>query len=419
MFDVSRRRPSFDDQLLDARNYPEIFATLRQRAADRPALLVNRRPGTIGLRWVLAHEGQLTAAILEALVTPGFELGAHRKVTIFAGKRREIFVAEWPDRILLMRLGRALAERMEPLLSARVFSFRKGRSHWDALGELRTFLRGVPAGRPVHVLRRDVTKFGDSIDPARARAQARDQLGVEPDSLAGRVLAQGLHITFEEGGVETTLDTGIPSGSPLCPPLENLYLGPLDRQLAALPDTFYARYGDDFLVATSSADTAAEARAIIGTTIGELGLTISPAKALDVTLTHVGQGFEWLGFRVGRDGRLGCKRARWREARRRVSGELERFVRTAFSADLDEAQRLAVLRQGVAQILTPSANPWLASMVFEQDDPHPLRALDDHLARHLAVTLGRALGEGRQQGWRLFRRVGYRSLVHQRNLRWA
>lgn len=419
MFNASRHRPTLDDQLLDAHGYHEIFEALRRRAAERPSLLVQRRPGTIGLRWVLAHEARLTETILEALVSPGFQLGNHRRVTIFAGKKRDIYVAEWPDRIVLMRMGRLLSERMESTLSDRVYSFRKGRSHWDALQGLRTFLRERSSGEPIHVLRRDVTKFGDSIDPERALAQAHQSLGIAPGSLFGRVLALGLHIRFEVDGAETSLETGIPSGSPLVPPLENLYLEPLDRQLAALPDTYYARYGDDLLVATPSAAVAEDARRIIRDVIAERGLRISPSKALDVTVTDANQGFEWLGFRVGRDGRLGPKRARWREARRQVCAELDRFVGTVFRAELDEAQRVAVLREGLAQILTPAGSPWLASMVFEQDDLRSLRELDAQLVKHLADTLGKALGGGRQRGWRLFRKLGYRSLIHQRHQRWA
>jgi hypothetical protein len=412
---------SWDDELLDARRYQVLFEALRRRAASRPSLLAApRRAGAIGLRWLLAHEAQVTQRILEALVTPGFRLGHQHKVRVFAGKAREIYVADWPDRLVLMVMGRLLSERLEAVLTDRVFSFRQGRSHWDALGQLRRFLKDVPRGAPVHVLRRDIRRYGDSVLQPRVLALTEERLGIVPDSLFGRVLRQGVRVVHSGEDAPASLARGIPSGSPLCPPLENLYLDVIDRTLQALPGAFYARYGDDFLVATGREASAAQAREAVAALVPALGLTASPDKALDVTLVSPSQGFEWLGLRVGREGRLGCKRARWREARRRVSLELDRFVEVAFRAELEEPQRLALLRVGLARLLDPSGSPWLASMVFEQDDPVALAELDRHLSQHLAGTLGRRLGGGRQRGWRLFRKLGYRSLLHARaQERWA
>ncbi len=51
---------------------------------------------------------------------------------------------------------------------------------------------------------------------------------------------------------------GLPTGSPLCCPIFNLYLSDLDHLISAYEEGFYARYGDDLLFATPDLDLALE-----------------------------------------------------------------------------------------------------------------------------------------------------------------
>jgi RNA-directed DNA polymerase len=97
-------------------------------------------------------------------------------------------------------------------------------------------------------------------------------------------------------------DAGLCQGSCLSPLLSNIYLHPLDVEVSKILQSIpghYARYCDDFIVLTNSANEAVAIRNEIDEFLGKrLALSIEPNKSF---ITHVNQGVTFLGCTIIRE----------------------------------------------------------------------------------------------------------------------
>lgn len=94
--------------------------------------------------------------------------------------------------------------------------------------------------------------------------------------LIGKYLRAGVRL--EDGSTEKTLK-GVPQGGPLSPLLANIMLDPLDKKIEAMGLPF-ARYADDFLIATPSKTRALEVmEEIRGYVEGKLKLLVNRDKS--------------------------------------------------------------------------------------------------------------------------------------------
>ncbi|MGK5086001.1 hypothetical protein WDW86_00440, partial [Bdellovibrionota bacterium FG-2] len=159
----------WDNELFEIHRYEAAIERLSVRADQAPSL---RQSAPIDERmtldWVLRNRNEVVDTILGSLSSPEFQLGPHLQTPlIIGGKTRKVYIPSWPDRILLAVTASIIAEKLEPLLSPRVFSFRKGTGPWHALREFSAFLKTWPRDRPVFVLRRDIQSYGESISHSR------------------------------------------------------------------------------------------------------------------------------------------------------------------------------------------------------------------------------------------------------------
>ncbi|MCI5126479.1 MAG: RNA-directed DNA polymerase, partial [Candidatus Electrothrix sp. AR5] len=88
---------------------------------------------------------------------------------------------------------------------------------------------------------------------------------------------------------------GLLQGSPLSPPLSNLYLDEFDEQLAGLGYRV-VRYGDDFVIMLRSSAEGEVALADIRLLLEPLGLSLQEDKT---RLQPLDMGFTFLGLEFG------------------------------------------------------------------------------------------------------------------------
>ena len=193
---------SWDSELFDLARYAAVIERLRVRAAASPSLRASAPiDARVSLDWVLRNHERVVDAIVASIGARDFALGPHRETTIrMGGKARAVFIPSWPDRILLMVMASVIAERSEPLLSPRVFSFRKGRGAAAALHELAGFLRTGPRAAPCFVLRRDIDSYGDSIPRAAALATLARLPGFAQSPRCSRARRAGAGAAHRAGG---------------------------------------------------------------------------------------------------------------------------------------------------------------------------------------------------------------------------
>jgi RNA-directed DNA polymerase len=228
-----------------------------------------------------------------------------------SGKLRRLGIPAIADRVVQAALKLVLEPVFEADFEPVSYGFRPKRRAQDAIAEIHYY--GTRGYR--WVLDADIEAAFDNVShPAvmdRVRARVKDKRVL---ALVKAFLKAG--VLTESGEHRETL-TGTPQGGILSPLIFNIALSALDGHLTApwkeggamsteyrraarrrkgLPTWRVIRYADDFavLVNGSEQDAAALREDIAGVLAG-LGLRFSEAKT---RVTHMSEGFSFLGFRI-------------------------------------------------------------------------------------------------------------------------
>jgi RNA-directed DNA polymerase len=128
-------------------------------------------------------------------------------------------------------------------------------------------------------------------------------------TLVGQKVSDGRVLTliemFLKQGVlddlrEWTPEMGSPQGAVISPLLSNIYLNPLDHQMAKAGFEM-VRYADDFVILCRSPEEASQALAMVRDWTAAAGLTLHPTKTRVVDAKE--EAFEFLGYRFEKSGK--------------------------------------------------------------------------------------------------------------------
>jgi RNA-directed DNA polymerase len=184
----------------------------------------------------------------------------------------------------------ALLNVIEPIFDHEFYEhsygFRHGRGCRHALERVETLLE---QGH-LWVVDADLKSYFDTIPHDKLLDRVRDKISDRRVlSLIGQYLQQGV---LEELN-RWTPEEGTPQGAVISPLLANLYLNPLDHQLAEAGMEL-VRYADDFVILCRSREAAERALALVQQWTAENGLTLHPTKT---KIVHAGtEGFDFLGY---------------------------------------------------------------------------------------------------------------------------
>ena len=230
-----------------------------------------------------------------------------------SGKVRKLGIPTLRDRIVQMAAKLVLEPIFEADFCPTSYGFRPGRRAQDAIEETRLFIN--PPGGYEWVIEGDVKDCFGQIHHGLLMEQVRRRVTDKRVlALIRRFLGAGVMTEF---GTMTATPSGTPQGAILSPVLANIALSVLDRHFEAAWQAHgpaprrvrqrakghatyrHVRYADDFLVLV--AGTRAQAEAIKQQTTEfmaeQMRLTLSPEKT---HITHVDDGFDFLGWRVKR-----------------------------------------------------------------------------------------------------------------------
>jgi RNA-directed DNA polymerase len=206
-------------------------------------------------------------------------------------EKRPLGIPTVRDRVVQGALRHVLEPIFERDFAPHSYGFRPRRSCKAAL---RRVQRLLDDGH-MWVVDADIKSYFDAIPHDRLLALVREK--VTDRSVLGLVelfLKQGVL----EGLREWTPETGTPQGAVISPLLANIYLDPLDHEMAEWGFEM-VRYADDFVVMCRDETGAREALGRLRTWTEAHGLCLHPKKTRLVDAAERG-GFDFLGYHFER-----------------------------------------------------------------------------------------------------------------------
>lgn len=288
-----------------------------------------------------------------------------------SNEKRPLGIPAVRDRIVQGALRHVLEPIFEADMAQHSYGFRPGRGAKDALRRVDHLLK---AGHD-WVVDADLKSYFDTIPQDRLLALVKTRVA------DGRVLA--LVESFLRAGVLETAkgwqptERGTPQGGVISPLLANVYLNPLDQQMATAGWEM-VRYADDFVILCRSAAEAQNALAAVRTWVSEAGLTLHPEKTRVVNAAQPG-GFDFLGYHFER----GMK---W--PRKKSLGKLKDRVR-AQTSRLDGRSW-----ERIVSGLNRSLRGWYE--YYQHSQANTFGTVDGYVRRRLRRLLEKRRGRTRQ-----------------------
>lgn len=431
--------------LRDRRRFRRQIEHLFERTLLDPARRGLRQDG-VGLETIFDHQRRVARLLARAVENWNYEFApGHIREILVEGKVRDVFSFRLTDLLIHGVVAEIVEDAVEPLLSPRLFSYRRGVSWWHAVSEFAACVRRHrrslpdPRTRGLYVLRRDIDSYTDSIPvgpdaplwPMLSALFRRDGLGGVPAGWSALEAVIRPEAFGKSGGL-MTLIRGVPTGQPISCVLFNFYLHELDRDLAGIPGAFYARYSDDIVFAHPDADAADEAARRAEGRLNSLGLKFKPEKSMDIFLTGAGRpsflrpaargraSVPLLGTEIWADGTVSLDREKSRSLLRDLRDRAERAARTL------RGRPVAVIGPTVCSVINRTLHPEARIFRHRSSDivwriltnRPQLRHLDGLIARLAvrAVTGDESAKAFRRVPYRVVRRDwGLVSLFHGRN----
>jgi RNA-directed DNA polymerase len=270
----------------------KVYAELNLYTAARKVTAKEKAAGVDGQSCEAFEEHLLveTRQLSEQLKGQTYRPSAVRRVHIPKPGRpnetRPLGIPTVRDRVV----QRAIVSVIEPILDhqfhERSFGFRHGRGAHDAL---RIVEQKIQEGY-VYVVDADLKSYFDTIPKDRLLKLIKEHIS---DSRMLNLIKLFLDQSILEELREWTPIAGVPQGAVLSPVLSNLYLNPLDHEMAEHGFEM-VRYADDFVVLCRSEFEAEVALQMITEWVEQAGLTLHPTKTKIVDSRS--QSFAFLGY---------------------------------------------------------------------------------------------------------------------------
>ena len=207
-------------------------------------------------------------------------------------EKRPLGIPVVRDRVVQGAIRAVIEPIFEYGFAEQSYGFRPGRGAQQAVARVDALL---VAGYS-WVVDADLKGYFDSIPQDRLMARIEEKIS------DGRVL--GLIEAFLKQGVMESCkgwqptERGTPQGAVLSPLLSNLYLDPLDHEMAR-KGIEMIRYADDFILMCRTQAEAEAALEQVRIWVGSVGLSLHPEKTRLVDASQRG-GFEFLGWHFER-----------------------------------------------------------------------------------------------------------------------
>ncbi|MCA1604246.1 MAG: group II intron reverse transcriptase/maturase [Acidobacteria bacterium] len=248
-----------------------------------------------------------------------------------SSEQRPLGIPTVRDRVVQTALRNVLEPIFERDFAEHSYGFRPGRGCKDALRRVDHLLR---AGN-TWVVDADLQSYFDTIPQDKLLEQVAKKVA---DSRVLALVKAMLRQRVMEGLAHWTPTAGTPQGAVISPLLSNIYLDPLDHEVAGSGYEM-VRYADDFVILCRSKAAAKVALAKVQRWTAQAGLRLHPEKTRIVDATQRG-GFDFLGYHFERGYRwprpksVAKLKATIRNKTRRTHGSSLRIIITTVNQTL-------------------------------------------------------------------------------------
>ncbi len=206
-------------------------------------------------------------------------------------EKRPLGIPTVRDRVVQAALRAVLEPIFERDFAEHSYGFRPNRGCKDALRRVNTLLKEGYGW----VVDADLQSYFDTIPHAPLMEQMAEKVS------DGRVL-ELVQAFLTQGVLEEmnfwTPEAGTPQGGVISPMLSNVYLDPLDQQMAEARMAM-VRYADDFVILCRTEGEARQSLEQVQQWTAQAGLKLHPEKTRIVDATQPG-GFDFLGYHFER-----------------------------------------------------------------------------------------------------------------------
>jgi len=262
------------------------------------AVVSNRgAPGIDGqtTEMVAAKAAEEVAEVSRLLKEGHYEPKAVKRVWIEKAGSKEKRPLGLPivrDRIVQKALHIVLEPIFERDFAEQSYGFRPGRNAKQAVERVENLL----SEGKVWVVDADIKGYFDNIPHDALMERVGEKIA---DSRIKGMIEKFLKQGVMESGKEWTPSTGgTPQGAVMSPLLANIYLDPLDHEMAAAGREMI-RYADDFVILCESREEAEATLEAVRQWMEKAGLSLHPEKTCIVDARERG-GFEFLGWHFER-----------------------------------------------------------------------------------------------------------------------
>lgn len=208
-----------------------------------------------------------------------------------SSEQRPLGIPTVRDRVVETALRNVMEPIFERDFAAHSYGFRPRRGCKDALRRVDHLLK---AGH-TWVVDADLQSYFDTIPKPKLMERVAEKVA---DSRVLELVEAMLQQEVMEGLRHWTPEAGTPQGAVISPLLSNIYLDPLDHEVAGSGYEM-VRYADDFVILCGSETEARAALAKVQAWTASAGLRLHPEKTRIVDATQRG-GFDFLGYHFER-----------------------------------------------------------------------------------------------------------------------
>jgi len=365
-----------DQEFLSEENFDLTMNRIYGKIRERKKILYPKKHfQNVDLNTIIKNKKEFHQTIIEYFKNEEISLSPLKLVELITNKKRNIYIANWAERILLMMAQNTFSKILEKYLSEHTYAFRKGMGPTLAKKNLKEFIKKNK--KDLYIYQGDISSYGDSINQEKLSDELSSIKELNGTKLLELIKKSIFTKYIDKEEKINSFRRGIPSGSPLVPVMENFYLKEMDYHFAQNKNSFYARYGDDFIFICQNEIEINKHEIWLKDFLESKSLKVKPEKVKKTYFSnhkknksdfHQQNSIEWIGLKFHQNGKTSLKKERYLVLKNVTKNEINQLFLKVKKNIINEDEQLAIIKNGLMEILNPQKSPKIKKFILETND---------------------------------------------------